>query len=130
MHIHSLTDPEFAAYGRAVEGLEAGELLDVLEETAQLPAEGTKYVAEDAKLMALEAKTVFRDRIYGGMPVQLGWVCGRNTKLNCLEYHRTARSTWGRRISSSFWGCAARSKRTGCSIRQRSKPSSFRQAFR
>src|SRR5699024_3642052 len=25
---------------------------------------------------------------FGGMPCQLGWCNGRNTKLNCLEYHR------------------------------------------
>ena len=29
-----------------------------------------------------------RDRAYGGMPVELGMCWGRNTKLNCLEYHR------------------------------------------
>jgi len=26
--------------------------------------------------------------LFGGMPVQLGWCNGHNTKLNCLEYHR------------------------------------------
>ena len=31
---------------------------------------------------------MFRDRAYGGMPVQLGMCWGHNTKLNCLEYHR------------------------------------------
>ena len=30
----------------------------------------------------------FRDRAYGGMPIQLGMCWGHNTKLNCLEYHR------------------------------------------
>ena len=30
----------------------------------------------------------FSERAYGGMPVQLGMCWGRNTKLNCLEYHR------------------------------------------
>ena len=28
------------------------------------------------------------EHLYGGMPVELGWCCGHNTKLNCLEYHR------------------------------------------
>ena len=27
-------------------------------------------------------------RAYGGMPIQIGWCNGHNTKLNCLEYHR------------------------------------------
>ena len=29
-----------------------------------------------------------QNNAYGGMPIQLGWCNGHNTKLNCLEYHR------------------------------------------
>ena len=68
MHIYSAADPEFAAYGRTVEGPEVDELLKVLDAAAELPEEGTKYVAEDAALMALEAEADFRERIFGGMP--------------------------------------------------------------
>ncbi len=95
MHIYSIYDPEFAAYGRAVEGLKLGELLETLDASAQLPEEGTKYVAEDTALMALGAQADFRDRIFGGMPVELGYVCGHNTKLNCLEYHRDSEFNLG-----------------------------------
>lgn len=28
------------------------------------------------------------NNIYGGMPIQIGYCNGTNTKLNCLEYHR------------------------------------------
>ena len=28
------------------------------------------------------------EHLYGGMPVQLGWCNGHNTRLNCLKYHR------------------------------------------
>ena len=95
MHIYSAADPEFAAYGRTVEGPAVDELLKVLDAAAELPEEGTKYVAEDAALMALEAEADFRERIFGGMPVQLGYVCGHNTKLNCLEYHRDSEFNLG-----------------------------------
>ena len=95
MHIFSIYDPEFAAYGRAVEGLEPDEVLETLDAAAKLPEEGTRYVAEDAALMALGAEAVFRENIFGGMPVQLGYVCGHNTKLNCLEYHRDSEFNLG-----------------------------------
>ena len=95
MHVYSLTDPEFAAYGKVVEGLDVAELLEALDAAAELPEEGTKYVAEVPELMALEAEEVFRDRVYGGMPVQLGYVCGHNSKLNCLEYHRDSEIDMG-----------------------------------
>ena len=95
MHIYSIRDPEFAPYGRVVEGLAVDELLEVLDEVTPLPAEGTKYVPEQPELMALDAEAEFWDRIYGGMPVQLGWCNGHNTKLNCLEYHRDSEINLG-----------------------------------
>ena len=35
------------------------------------------------------------EHCYGGMPVQLGWCNGHNTKLNCLEYHRDSEFNLG-----------------------------------
>ena len=35
------------------------------------------------------------EHCYGGMPVQLGWCNGFNTKLNCLEYHRDSEFNLG-----------------------------------
>ena len=88
MHIYSVNDPEFIPYGKVIEGLAVDELLEMLDEIAPLPEEGTLYVPEQPELMALDVEADFWDRIYGGMPIQMGWVSGRNTKLNCLEYHR------------------------------------------
>ena len=35
------------------------------------------------------------EHCYGGMPVQLGWCNGHNTRLNCLEYHRDSEFNLG-----------------------------------
>ena len=35
------------------------------------------------------------EHCFGGMPVQLGWCNGHNTKLNCLEYHRDSEFNLG-----------------------------------
>ena len=40
------------------------------------------------ELEALPIAGQFSSNAYGGMPIQLGWCNGHNTKLNCLEYHR------------------------------------------
>jgi hypothetical protein len=45
-------------------------------------------VPVDPRLQVLPAKTVISNHLYGGMPVQLGWCGGHNTRLDCLEYHR------------------------------------------
>ena len=96
MKIYSVYDPEFHAYGQIVEGLKQAvdEIMDVLPKTP-LPEEGTAYVPEDPMLQQLPAAAVLSDHCFGGMPVQLGWCNGRNTKLNCLEYHRNSEFNLG-----------------------------------
>lgn len=88
MKIYSVNDPEFKPYGRVVTGLETAktEILTALASTP-LPA-ATDYVAEDKRLQELPAAVEVSEHLFGGMPCQLGWCNGRNTKLNCLEYHR------------------------------------------
>ena len=46
-------------------------------------------------LQDLPAADVIRDHCYGGMPTQIGWCCGDNRKLNCLEYHRDSEFNLG-----------------------------------
>ena len=87
MHIYSVFDPEFRPYGRVHGGYDVSGLLAAMA-AVPLPEAGTAY---EPSLPALEACGVFsdlQDRAFGGMPVQLGMCWGRNTKLNCLEYHR------------------------------------------
>ena len=87
MKIYSVMDPEFKPYGSVLHGYDTGELRDAMERIP-LPDAGTAY---EPSIESLEDCGIFaelRDRAYGGMPVQLGMCWGRNTKLNCLEYHR------------------------------------------
>jgi hypothetical protein len=93
--IYGVNDPEFCAYGRVVTGMEetVQELLTELRETP-LP-EAVQYVPEESRLQALPAMAEVSEHLYGGMPVQLGWCNGHNTKLNCLEYHRDSEFNLG-----------------------------------
>lgn len=95
MKIYSVSDPEFKSYGRIVSGLDAAkqEILDTLANTP-LP-DATDYVAEDASLQQLPAAVEVSEHLFGGMPCQLGWCNGHNTKLNCLEYHRDSEFNLG-----------------------------------
>lgn len=87
MTIYSVTDPEFKSYGRILSGLDTKELTEAMK-TIALPAAGTNYQAGIDKLEALPIYAQLQNNVYGGMPVQVGMCWGRNTKLNCLEYHR------------------------------------------
>lgn len=93
MHIYSVFDPEFKPYGRVVEGYPVEGLLKALAATP-LP-EGTAYVPKDETLHAAENAEAVGEALFGGMPFQLGWCNGHNTKLNCLEYHRDSEFNLG-----------------------------------
>lgn len=95
MKIYSVYDPAFKPYGQIVEGMDqaVAEILAALASTP-LP-EATGYVSEDPCLQELPAATEVSEHLYGGMPIQLGWCNGHNTKLNCLEYHRDSEFNLG-----------------------------------
>ena len=95
MKIHSVYDPEFKRYGQIVTGLEdaVSEILTALS-TTPLP-EAVGYVPTDPALQELPAAVEISEHCFGGMPTQLGWCNGHNTKLNCLEYHRDSEFNLG-----------------------------------
>lgn len=95
MKIYSVYDREFQAYGQVVKGLDGAvqEILDVLKDAPQ--GSGVDYVPQYAPLQNLPAMEEISRHCYGGMPVQLGWCNGFNTKLGCLEYHRSSEFNLG-----------------------------------
>lgn len=94
MKIYSVTDKEFAPYGRVVTGYDTAALAAALAATP-LPEAGTAYVSRDESLHAAPGSEELAARLFGGMPAQLGRCSGRNTKLNCLEYHRDSEFNLG-----------------------------------
>lgn len=88
MEIKSVFDEAFSRYGEVLTGYDVAELLTKLEETTPKPNDAVIYEPGDAGLEALSVAKEFSENAYGGMPVQVGYCNGNNTKLNCLEYHR------------------------------------------
>lgn len=87
MEIKSVYDKEFDRYGQVHEGYELGDLLAAMD-AIQLPEKGAAYQPAIPELETQSVFHRFEKNAYGGMPIQLGMCWGRNTKLNCLEYHR------------------------------------------
>ena len=88
MMIYSVYDAEFAPYGRVIPDLDTAELLSTLKEVSPAPEDAVIYIPSDASLEALPIFRQFRDGVYGGMPVQIGYCNGTNHTMNALEYHR------------------------------------------
>ena len=96
MKIYSIYDEAFRPYGKVLEGYDTAALTAALENETPLP-EAVVYTAAEPALEKLPILAELSDRAYGGMPVQLGWCNGHNTKLNCLEYHRDSEINFGTR---------------------------------
>ena len=95
MKIYSVYDKEFAPYGKVVTGID-GAVSEILAALAETPLpDAVEYTAEEPSLQALSATAIVSDNLYGGMPVQMGWCNGHNTRLNCLEYHRDSEFNLG-----------------------------------
>lgn len=95
MKIYSVYDPEFKPYGRVVSGLD-GAVAEICAVLKDAPCgEGVEYVPEWEPMQELPAMVEISEHCFGGMPVQLGWCNGHNTKLNCLEYHRDSEFNLG-----------------------------------
>ena len=93
MTIYSVYDKEFAPYGRVVEGYPTAGILEALA-TTPCP-ENVAYVPMVECLHAAKDAEAIGEALYGGMPFQLGYCNGHNTKLNCLEYHRDSEFNLG-----------------------------------
>lgn len=88
MHIKSVFSHNFEKYGKILSGYDVTDLLKKLEDTTKKPEDAVIYEPTDAGLESLPIYKEFTDNAYGGMPIQIGYCNGFNTKLNCLEYHR------------------------------------------
>ena len=94
MIIHSVFDAAFAPYGKVLGGYDTAALTDTLKSVTPVP-DGVDYVPSQPELEQLPIAGQFASNAYGGMPIQLGWCNGHNTRLNCLEYHRDSELNCG-----------------------------------
>ena len=88
MIIKKITDPEFAVYGKVIEGYDFMALLDKLVEISPMPEDRVIYKPGDEQLECLAVSAELRDNFYGGMPIQVGYCNGCNDSLTSFEYHR------------------------------------------
>ena len=88
MKIKSVFSKSFEKYGKILKGYDVAELLKKLDEVTPCPTDATVYKPGEPALEKLPILQEFSDGAYGGMPIQIGYCNGYNTKLNCLEYHR------------------------------------------
>ena len=88
MEIFSVRDEKFRKYGNVRDNIESTKLLKGMEHTP-LP-EDVIYVPSVEELEAVPEAQAFQNRVFGGLPIQIGYCNGNNHKLNAVEYHRNS----------------------------------------
>ena len=77
MKIYEITDSEFAAYGRILGGVDLTGMVEALKKTP-CPEDGTIYVPGDPELEKLPEAAEIQSKLYGELPVQIGYCNGPN----------------------------------------------------
>jgi len=90
MKIIDINSKLFRSYGRVLKGYDFAPLIEEMKRSNPLPTDGFVYKASSEELEKTEAYQELKNRGFGGMPMQLGYCNGVNSKLNCLEYHKTS----------------------------------------
>lgn len=88
LQINPITDVKFGKYGRIIGNHDSAELVEKMQQT---PLTGSvQFVASVDTLESLPLFKELSERVFGGLPIQLGYCNGDNHKLNAVEYHRTS----------------------------------------
>lgn len=89
MKVQQITSDNFKRYGSVLKGYDYTELFAELTKL-DIPNNGITYSALVDTLENCKIKDEFKNRGFGGMPIQIGYVGGVNDELNCLEYHKSS----------------------------------------
>lgn len=84
--MQKVTDESFKKYGKVLNDFDFSELLKEMN-TTPVP-EDVIYVPSEDRLEASDVAEELKNRMYGGLPIQIGYCNGHNKTLNALEYHR------------------------------------------
>lgn len=87
--VKSVYSVEFERYGKVIEGVDCQKVAEILK-TLPRPSDAVTYVPSEPKLETQDLMADLQNRVFGGLPVQIGYCSGHNRVLNCLEYHRNS----------------------------------------
>ena len=89
MKLYQVHQEAFRPYGRVIGEMDFTALVEAMGETP-CPMGETVYAPGDEKLEALPVSEELRTRIFGELPIQVGYCNGENYLLNAVEYHHTS----------------------------------------
>jgi hypothetical protein len=88
MKVYDLSNEKFKKYGRIVGDIDFSGLIEAMDNTPC--PDDVIYVPGDEALEKLPVYKDLTEKIYGELPIQIGYCNGHNCMLNALEYHRSS----------------------------------------
>ena len=88
MELIPVTDKRFRPDGKIWKDFDLSGLEKEMEK-APCP-DDVVYVASVPEMESLPVCEDFRIRVFGGLPIEIGYCNGHNKKLNAVEYHRNS----------------------------------------
>ena len=88
MQILNVTDKRFCKYGRIIREVDFTELILEMKKVS-IPA-SVVYEPSVAQLETLTVSGEVQRRLFGELPIQVGYCIGHNKSLNAVEYHRSS----------------------------------------
>lgn len=86
--IYSVFDDEFSCYGKVISDFDFSSLIKLSEEFTDIPESGNFYTPSFQKFEDDPSFSMIEHKLYGEMPIQIGYCNGRNTTYNGFEYHK------------------------------------------
>lgn len=87
--IHLITDKCFEKYGRVVEDNSFLNAVAFLDKHTLIPEIGNHYVADDRQFFETITDRSAFDDLFGYVDLEFGYVNGKNSLLNAVEYHNS-----------------------------------------
>ncbi len=84
----SVTDPAFHRYGRTLQDVQCDTAIQAARNMWTLENKADFSISVPAFEQDMDLKKTLTDRIYAEMPAAVGWVYGKNNRLNALEFHQ------------------------------------------
>lgn len=90
LKLYSVNDTEFKRFGEILDSKPFEKFIEVLKSETEIPHEGNNYVTHHENLYHATSDTAVVHDIFGSMQLQFGYVNGKNSKLNALEFHKSS----------------------------------------
>ncbi len=89
LEIKEITQESFEKYGRLLPSEFYQKAFEFLR-TLKIPVHGNQYIAHDPLFKDYVGDKGTYNDVFGYSPIQFGYVNGKNSKLNALEYHKSS----------------------------------------